>query len=104
MNPKVRPPSHPNPHHRISLRCFPENSQKKSIDNADAVIHGATLQPLQNHAVTVLAGVYCENGQNACKLLLICMLLCHSCITHVGYYRADQGPELESVSAASGFV
>src|ERR1039458_7962090 len=53
---------------------------------------------------TELAGVYCECGKNACNSFFVCELLCRSCITHVGYYRADRGPELESVSAASGFV
>src|ERR1035438_2240623 len=51
-----------------------------------------------------LTGVYCECGKNACNSFFVCELLCRSCITHVGYYRADQGPGLESVSAASGFV
>ena len=82
-----------------------------NLEELDRVLDGARQAPLSEadhgklkDTLHALAGVYCENGQNACKLLLICMLLCHSCITHVGYYRADQGPGLESVSAASGFV
>src|ERR1039458_5094249 len=35
LTPESSPPDIPG--------CFPENSQKKSIDNADAVIHGATF-------------------------------------------------------------
>jgi hypothetical protein len=35
------------------LRRFQEKQPKKSIDKADAVIHGATVRPFHNHAVTV---------------------------------------------------
>jgi len=39
--------------------------RKKCLDNADAVIHGATLQSLDNHAVAVLVSRELRVGQKA---------------------------------------
>ena len=51
-----------------------------------------------------LAEVSCESGKKACKLFFVGWLHRRSCITHVGYYRADPGPEPEPGAAASGMV
>jgi hypothetical protein len=38
----------------------------------------------------ILAGVYCESESRTYKSMIVRWLFCGSCITHVGYYRADR--------------
>src|ERR1039458_7072726 len=40
--------------------------------------------------VITLAGVYCESESRTYKSMIVRWLFCGSCITHVGYYRADR--------------
>src|ERR1035441_2116469 len=74
VKPKMLPTSQRNPcPHHSGIRCPLPMESPAHIDRN-----------------TQLAGVYCESESRTYKSMIVRWLFCSSCITHVGYYRADR--------------
>src|ERR1035438_1056225 len=55
------------------------------------LVHDCETGPCElNLSIAPLAGVYCESESRTYKSMIVRWLFCGSCITHVGYYRADR--------------